>query len=179
MILPIERNVVLVRKYQTANKQLVSYPQCKVLQINGEFVAFRDIYGNKSRLFRDNSWNVDHIIFEWLKLYGVKKIYYYECKNKRLFRITVQIIENALKRKDTYQEKLNNHTQIFIPRFLWKTNPSEKNEVLIASRRWIKDEVDVALMGDTFDRLEKREAEVYINYDVKKKLAEMWRAKYA
>jgi len=177
--LPIEKNVVLVRKYTDAYKQFVSYPQCKVFFFNDEFIAFRDIYRHKSQLFRDDSWNLDHLAFDWLKLHGVKKIYYFERKNRKLFKITIKRIENALERKEAYKEKLHNHTQYFIPRYLWSTNPAEKNEVLVASRKWIKSEIDVGWMANTFDKLEKREPSTYINLEVKQRLAKVFREKYA
>jgi len=177
--LPIERNVILVRTYTDAQKRLVSYPQCKVFSFNDEFIAFRDIYRHKSQLFRDDSWNLDHLVFDWLKLHGVKKIYYFERKTKKLFKITIKRIENALKRKEAYKEKLHNHTQYFIPRYLWSTNPPEKNEVLVIARKWIKAEISVGWMGDTFDRLEKREPSTYINPKIKQRLAKEFREKYA
>lgn len=177
--LPIEKNVVLIRKYTDAQKRLVSYPQCKVFQFNGEYVAFRDIVGWKSKLFRDNSYNLDHVVAEWLKLHGVKKIYYYEHKTRNLFKLSLLSLSNALKRGEAYKEKLHNHTQIFVPRFLWGVNPPEKNEVLVASRKWIKAEVDCSWLAETFNRLEKREPNIYINPEVRQRLKEIWREKYA
>jgi len=139
--------------------------------------AFRDIYGNKSRLFRDDSWNLDHLVFDWLEIHGVEKIYYYEKKSGNLFRITTGEIRRAIKREEAYTEKLNNHTQIFLPRYLWATNPKEKKDVLDASRRWVKEEVDVGWMQTTFDRIREKENRFYISPEVKMRLKEIWERK--
>lgn len=178
--LPIEKPVVLIRKYTNADRQLVSYSQCKVIEVNGEWVAFRDIYPNKSQLFRDKTWNLDHLVYEWLKIHGVEKIYYFDHKTGKLFKTTLTKIKNSLKRNEAYKEKLNNHTQYFLPRFLFSEVYGEtKNQILKEARRWIKSEVDVSWMGNTFDKLEEREPSIFINYEVKKRLMEIWRNKYA
>lgn len=172
----IEKPVVLVRKYRNAQGKLVSFPQCKIVEAAGEFVAFRDIWGNKSQLFRDRAWNLDHVVFDWLQKYGVKKLYYREQKAGKLYRISLQSLANALKRKEAYQEKLNNHTQIFIPKFLFAINPPETDEVIRASRRWITDEIDVSWGANTFGRLEaKQYGDSYVSPQAKTALAEIWK----
>lgn len=176
----IEKPVVLVRKYRNAQGKLVSFPQCKIVEAAGEFVAFRDIWGNKSQLFRDRAWNLDHVVFDWLKKYGIKKLYCCERKTNKLYRISLLSLDNALKRREAYQEKLNNHTQIFIPKFLFTINPPEAAEVLRASRRWLTDEIDVSWGANTFGRLEASQYEdQYVAPQAKAALAEIWRKNYA
>ena len=172
----IEKNIVLVRKYKTTEDKLVTYPQCKVFFYDGQYIAFRDIYPNKSQLFRDKTWNMDHVVFDWLRIHGIKDVYYYDCKRKRLFKTTIKKIENGLKREEVYKEKLNNHTQYFVPNYLFSIVIND--DLLITSRKWIKSEIDVSWMSNTFDKLEKREPDIYINPDARRKLAEIWRSKF-
>src|SRR3990167_3045473 len=165
----IEKPVVLVRKYTDCQGQLASFPQCKVCSIDDDdnWFAFRDIYRHKSQLFRDDTWNMDHLVFDWLRIHKVEKIYYFERKSGKLYKITLTRIQNSLFRpNETYKEKLNNHTQYFIPRYLWQVNPPEKEKVLSASRKWIKNEIDVSWMETTYPRLDN----FYIPYETKLKL---------
>ncbi len=168
--------VVLVRKYTDSYGKLVTYPQCKIFKLDN-FVAFRDIWQNKSRLFRDDAWNIDHIILDWLKEFNVEDIYYYERKTKILYHITLRRIHNALKMGFAYKEKLNNHTQYFIPKTLWTTNPKEKFEVLKKSNKWIKTEVDCSWKEDTFNKLEDKAPEYSSYVDTWTKLKELYEAR--
>lgn len=120
----LEKPVVLVRRYKNPQGRLVSYPQCKVVQIEGKWAAYRDVYPNKSELFRDRAWNIDHIVLNWLKKHGVNDVFYYDHKNNEAKHITVRRIDNALRCGRAKQEKLNNHTQIFVPRYLWSSKSS-------------------------------------------------------
>ena len=115
---------------------------------------FRDVYKNKSELYRDNTWNVDHKVFDFLVENGVEDIFY--CvervwvklgnshKSGRIvYKITVSKIKKLLEKGQAYEEKLNNHTQIFIPKQAWFCEPPESHEVKKIGRRWINNEIDV------------------------------------
>lgn len=144
MSLPIEHPVVLIRKYRSVGGWLKSFPQCKVVNVNGEWVAYRDIYRNKSQMFRDNSWNIDHVVLDWLEKHGVDKIYYNDTTHKNLYQTTIKRVQNALDRGDAKKEQLNSHTQVFVLRQLFSlSSGEEESNTLRAGKTWVSREYEI------------------------------------
>lgn len=182
--MPDLKPIVLIRRYKNAQGRLVKFPQCKIVDVDNEMVCYRDIFPNRSQLFRDNSWNIDHKALDFLKENGVEKIYYFEIKSNAVYKITVKKIENALERGDARKEQLNHHTQVFIPKYLWSPCPEEEKEVINAGKRWVYDVHVLGESGNSSTEI-KRVSDVHIvedwsiPADTKYKLRAIFKAKYA
>jgi hypothetical protein len=85
-------------------------------------VYYRDVYPKKSTLWKtryekpeSESLNIDHLVFDFLLKHGVKEIHYYIKPKRQLFAISLIKADRHVKLQNIKVEKLNNHTQLFIP----------------------------------------------------------------
>ncbi len=85
-------------------------------------IFYRDVYPKRSTLWKtkfqkpeSESLNIDHLVFEWLLKEGIKEIHYYILTKFKLLKIETEKVERHLKLGNVIKERLNNHTQLFIP----------------------------------------------------------------
>lgn len=133
----------LVRGYTNHLGKFKYYHQGKVFPLNEKDVYYRDVKKWKARMFRDDTWNMDHMTYKWLKG-KVKTVYYYWKDKKTMYKTTMRKIDNAIGNGVAHFEKLNNHTQLFIPIDLFVQDPNETNKVLALAKPHITQEWNVA-----------------------------------
>lgn len=148
----------LKRGYTNSQGKFTSYLQGKVIFYDGEFIYYRDINRNASQLYRDNSWNMDHLIYRYLKENEIENIYYFEKKTNTLYKTTIRKVENSIGRDEAYKEKLNNHTQYFLPRGIFTRDNPEDGDIKRLSNKWISRVVDVATQLDQKPVVDKETA---------------------
>ncbi len=137
-------------------------------------IYYRDIYPKRSTLWKtryekpeSESFNIDHLVYDYLRKEQIKEIHYYVIPKKRLYRIEIDKIERHIKRGNVKHEMLNNHTQYFIPTDLFHHSNRDY------SVPWITAEVSIN------DLLREKNEELadtkLISTDVRLKLAEAWK----
>ena|SRR3990167_1003502 len=159
----------LERGYTNADGKYKKYLQGKVFEVEGQTVYYRDISPNRSEMYgayQFRSWNIDHMVYEWLREQGIEKMYYFEKKSGQLYRTTVRKVENAIGRGEAVKDKQNNHTQYFLPRHIFDQELKEEFEIKTEAGKYIRRVVNVA---DSMDR------KVEINYAVKRELSKMYK----
>ena len=65
----------------------------KVMMINGEWCFYREMYSSKHKFNTYNAWGLQSILLPVLKRDGVKWLYQYEKKSKRMYRISLKDFE--------------------------------------------------------------------------------------
>jgi hypothetical protein len=148
---------VIFRIYTTLEGKK-KFLQGKVFKPNGYDyeIFYRDIYPKRSTLWKSRyekpeseSYNIDHLVFEWLLKEGIKEIHYYIIPKRKLLRIKTEKVDRHLKLGNVKQEKLNNHTQLFIPVNLFSKSSRDY------SVPWIKSEININ------DLLKEKEEELF------------------
>ena len=159
----------LYRWYTKQDKTRVKSLQGKVFEVDGKLIFYRDVHEHKGRLWtNDGAWNLDMKTYDWLRIHKVKEVHYFWTKNKKLYRITMGMIRNRLKKGAIDVKKLHGHTQMFIPVY------SFKKTVRNYPVPWIKKETDVG-------KIEPIDIDVtYDSYIIaRKRMADDFRKKYA
>ncbi len=137
-------------------------------------IYYRDIYPKRSTLWKtryekpeSESYNIDHLVLDWLIKQGIREIHYYILPKKRLLRIEIEKIERHIKLGNITKEMLNNHTQYFIPERLFTRSNRDY------SVPWISAEISIN------DLLKEKDNELYnsqlIPDHVRAKLSQTWK----
>lgn len=137
-------------------------------------IYYRDIYPKRSTLWKtryekseSESFNIDHLVYDYLHKEQIKEIHYYILPKKRLYRVELDKVERHIKLGNVKLEMLNNHTQYFIPTDLFYQSNRDY------TTPWITSEVSINdLLKEKQEELEKDEV---IPTEVRLKLATLWR----
>lgn len=169
-------NTVIKRIYTTTEGKRECFLQGKIFRPRGYSfdIYYRDVYPQRSTLYKtryarpeSESYNLDHLVWEFLRKSEVKEIHYYLFTKAKLMAVEVERVERHIKLGNVTEEKLNNHTQLFIPKRLF----TEKRRDYTVP--WITQETNIN------DLLKEKEEErgAFIPYEVKLKLVAMMKSK--
>jgi hypothetical protein len=149
--------IVIYRIYHTP-EGIKRFLQGKVFIPEGyeHHIYYRDVYPKRSTLWKtryekpeSESYNIDHLVLDWLIKKDIKEIHYFIVPKRQLLRITIDKVERHIKLGNIKKETLNNHTQFFIPKDLFTKS---KRDYKVP---WINSEISIN------DLLKENEKEVF------------------
>ena len=122
---------VIYRIYTGPEGKREKHLQGKVFRPKGyDFdIYYRDIFPKRSTLWKtryekpeSESYNIDHMVLEFLQKHGVQEIHYYIKPKFKLLTVSMKKVDRHIRTGNIKKEMLNNHTQYFIPENLFTWN---------------------------------------------------------
>lgn len=165
-------NAALFRWYTKQDGTKVKALQGKVFNLKGKDIFYRDLKEHHGRMFKHaGAWNLDYRTFKFLKKYRVKHIHYYWHFNKKLYTVTTRKIDSWIKRGKIVKEKINGHTQLFLPKEIFTQQKKDYTPP------WLRREIDISTNVERVLAEEKATPDGYFN--TMRKLGKVFRQRYA